>query len=265
MSGPVPFAEVSQAIVDALDGIAFVVEAPVDQPFPGRVVSISDSVRTLLAYAPNAFVENPALTADVLHPDDVLQVTQATERLCRTGTPQRREYRVRHGLTGAYHWFEDSIVLHLSEDGRTVRIVGVARDITDVKVLQGALRRAQERYRRLFDDSLIGSFVCAPTGELVACNAALANLLGYETVEDVSLHDWRSLWLDVSHHARLFDRVRRKGRVDQEVIHLQHRRGHPLCLTLNLVATFDHTGMLTEVHGQLFGDRSVGASLTRAV
>lgn len=254
MSAPGLLTDVSAELIEAIDGIAFVVETSIDQPFPGRVVSVSDHVRTLLAYEPDALLDDTSVGLALLHPDDVPSVRKATEALCRTGQPQRREYRLRHGLTGAYLWFEDSIVSQVCDDGRTVRIVGVARDVTDTKILQSALRRAHERYRRLFDDSAVSSFVCAPTGELVACNVALAELLGFQTVEDVSNHDWRTLWLDASHRARLFDRVRRKGRVDQEVVLLQHRGGHPLRLALNLMATFNEADMLVEVHGQLLDD-----------
>jgi PAS domain S-box-containing protein len=39
-----------------------------------------------------------------------------------------------------------------------------------------------ERYRDLFEGALLGIYVSQPDGRLVACNAAFARLLGFESI-----------------------------------------------------------------------------------
>ncbi len=50
-----------------------------------------------------------------------------------------------------------------------------------------ALRFSEERYRRLFEDSVLGIFRCAPDGSLVAVNPAFARMFGHQSPEDFLL------------------------------------------------------------------------------
>jgi diguanylate cyclase (GGDEF)-like protein/PAS domain S-box-containing protein len=53
------------------------------------------------------------------------------------------------------------------------------RDITERKIAESALRRAEEKYRAIFEDSVIGIFQISPEGRPVSVNRALARLHGY--------------------------------------------------------------------------------------
>src|SRR5262245_46496426 len=47
------------------------------------------------------------------------------------------------------------------------------------------LRKSDERYRSIFENSLEGMFVSTPEGRFLAVNNALVKMLGYDTVEEV--------------------------------------------------------------------------------
>ncbi len=59
------------------------------------------------------------------------------------------------------------------------------RDITDNKRAEDALRRAEEKYRAIFEDALIGIFQSTPGGRYNDVNPAMARMLGYDSPQEM--------------------------------------------------------------------------------
>jgi diguanylate cyclase (GGDEF)-like protein/PAS domain S-box-containing protein len=55
------------------------------------------------------------------------------------------------------------------------------RDITEREQAEEALRQAEEKYRSIFEDSVVGIFQTSPEGRPLSINRALAQLHGFET------------------------------------------------------------------------------------
>jgi PAS domain S-box-containing protein len=85
------------------------------------------------------------------------------------------------------------------ENGRLVRIWGITRDLTEHKRTEEALRKAEEDYRKIFEEALEGIYRSSPEGKCMAANPALAKMLGYRSAEELvacvtdSAHQ---VWLD---------------------------------------------------------------------
>ncbi|MGB7548855.1 MAG: EAL domain-containing protein [Terracidiphilus sp.] len=54
-------------------------------------------------------------------------------------------------------------------------------DITERKKTEAALSQAEEKYRRIFEEAVLGIFQTTPEGRVVSANQALAKLFGYAT------------------------------------------------------------------------------------
>jgi PAS domain S-box-containing protein len=93
------------------------------------------------------------------------------------------EYRITLADTGALRWIARKGEVEFDEDGRAVRFVGVARDVTDQRIARDALVRSEERYRALFDaiddGFCIIEFFDGPHGPLSDYRHVEANA-GYE-------------------------------------------------------------------------------------
>jgi PAS domain S-box-containing protein len=62
-------------------------------------------------------------------------------------------------------------------------ILAIARDITDRKKAEQALRDSERRYRDLVDNAPIGIYRTTPDGRILVANPALARMLGYDSPE----------------------------------------------------------------------------------
>jgi PAS domain S-box-containing protein len=67
-----------------------------------------------------------------------------------------------------------------SPGGEIVGVATVGRDIGDRVEAENALRKSELRYRRLFENNLAGVIRTTIAGEILDCNQAFADMLGYK-------------------------------------------------------------------------------------
>ena len=72
---------------------------------------------------------------------------------------------------------------YFDAQGQVDGIVGVMLDISARKKTEDALRRSEERFRRLFEDAVLGIFQSDADGEIFSVNPAFAHMFGYESPE----------------------------------------------------------------------------------
>ncbi len=99
----------------------------------GKLVFVSPSVRTMLGYEPSSLLGSSS--AELIHPDDRLLVTQTLQTAIETRTRHFTvECRLRHS-EGYYIWIEATVNLIVDEQSNFSGGVFVARDITERKLL----------------------------------------------------------------------------------------------------------------------------------
>ncbi len=84
---------------------------------------------------------------------------------------------------GSRRVLEISITLKRDERGDPDGFRGLGRDVTDRVKAEEALRLSEERYRAIFENSLVGIFQSSPEGRYIRVNPAFARIYGYESPE----------------------------------------------------------------------------------
>jgi PAS domain S-box-containing protein len=79
-------------------------------------------------------------------------------------------------------------VVSRDEQGYPISMAGTTMDIMDRRIVSDALARSERRLQNLFDGIDDAIFVFDPEGEILDCNKACQNLLGYKRPELLKMH-----------------------------------------------------------------------------
>jgi PAS domain S-box-containing protein len=71
------------------------------------------------------------------------------------------------------------------KDDRSRGGVGIIEDITERRQAEQALRQSEEKYRKIYENSLVGIFRSTPEGRFIEVNPSFARMLGYQSPDDL--------------------------------------------------------------------------------
>jgi two-component system cell cycle sensor histidine kinase/response regulator CckA len=127
------------------------------------------------------------------------------------------------------------------EGNTLVRYEGTFEDITDRKLLEDRLLQAQQKYRDVVENAVIGIFQGTPDGRYITVNPALAAMLGYDSPDDLmsSITDFtQQVYVDARSRAE-FERLAKKQVVATNFEFQAYRKdGSKVWLCANVWATF---------------------------
>jgi PAS domain S-box-containing protein len=138
-----------------------------------------------------------------------------------------------------------------SGPGRPQAVV-VARDVSERKRAEEALRKAEERYRSIFENAAEGVFQSTPEGRFLAVNPAMAEKLGYDSPEQLvsEITDIpHQLYVDPDDRDKLLRDLNLYGRVKSREMRVRRRNGEIMWVSLNMRKVFDDAGQLAWLEG----------------
>jgi two-component system cell cycle sensor histidine kinase/response regulator CckA len=122
----------------------------------------------------------------------------------------------------------------LQDDGRPVGVHGIARDVTDRRRAEEALRASEERYRLLFEGNLAGVSRSTLDGRRLDCNLAFARMFGYATVAEYLADPADAMYADAADRALLIERLQEAGQIMNFENTLRRRDGARVDVLVNL-------------------------------
>ena len=173
-----------QALIEnAPDGIALF-------GLDGKLRQMTPSTLQILGYTlEDAQEQDPAL---LTHPDDLPGLLNVVNNLFENPDQVVRiEYRFQH-KDGSWRWLE-STISNLIAEPSIEAIVFNYRDITERKQAEEAVRESEEKFKYIFDHSLVGKSITRVDGTLTV-NKAFCDMLGYSQEELVNQR-----WQDITH------------------------------------------------------------------
>ncbi len=171
----------------------------------GRFTSINPAVEKILGYTPAELQGQRLsdLSPDFATPCETRLVGEAHRRY-ELALPAR-----------------DGRTVHLEINSQTLfqndqpsGVQGVARDITARKQAEAALRDSEQRFRDLFDNAPLGIYRTTPDGRILAANAALVQMLGYDSLAELSQRNLELEGFDPTYQREVFrEQLERDGRI----------------------------------------------------
>ncbi|PKQ38126.1 MAG: hypothetical protein CVT59_02550 [Actinobacteria bacterium HGW-Actinobacteria-1] len=129
-----------------------------------------------------------------IHPDDRAAVEASNASVINDGVPIPLEYRVIWPDGSVHVLWAEAGELERDEFGAPRYLRGTVQDITRSKAAEQALRASEDKFKYLFEHSIVAKSLTEPSGE-VHVNQAFCDLLGY-TFEEMSD---RSTWQQLTH------------------------------------------------------------------
>jgi PAS domain S-box-containing protein len=136
---------------------------------------------------------------------------------------------------GTTIWISLSARKICGADGQTLYYQGFMQDLTKRRAAEEAIRKAETRFREIFEDAPEGIFQTSPEGTPFALNPAGAKLLGYESSEQAlseianATHD---LWLNPKDRARYIALLDEQEVLRDFQCQFKRRDGTPVWISL---------------------------------
>jgi len=137
-------------------------------------------------------------------------------------------------------------------DGGMRYYEGFVTDISERKASELALREAEEKYRNLFDGALEGMFQTTMEGKSLAANPALARMLGYDSVDQVTERVQDSandVWVDPNERARYLELLETNPVLLGFECQYKRKDGSKIWVSLNVHKVFAADGRVLYLEG----------------
>lgn len=179
-----------------------------------------------------------------VHPDDIPVCLGTLRRAIEKAQNQSGiEYRVRH-KTGHWRWYISNLSLLRDASGRVVSVIGIARDISDRKQAEEALRESEERFRNLVESTNDFIWEVDQNAVYTYVSPQIKDILGYEVEEVLGKTPFNFMPSDEA--CCVSELMSNRVALRQSITNLEntniHKDGHIVILEMSGVPFFDKVG-----------------------
>jgi diguanylate cyclase (GGDEF)-like protein/PAS domain S-box-containing protein len=142
---------------------------------------ISNGCEGLTGYSPDQLIHNQNISyEEVIAPEYRSYVRVEIAKAVETNTSFEIEYPIHHA-NGSVIWVSERGYPVYDDHGQVQALEGYIQDISDRKNVEASLKKAESRYRSIFENAIEGIFQSTLDGQYLVANPALAAIYGYES------------------------------------------------------------------------------------
>ena len=144
---------------------------------------VSQGCFELTGYSPEQLIHNHTISyEEVITKDHRAYVRDEIAKAVALNTWFEIEYQIQHA-NGHTIWVSERGYPIFDSDGQVQALEGYIQDISDRKNVEDSLKKAEARYRSIFENAIEGIFQSTLDGQYLVANPALASIYGYESSE----------------------------------------------------------------------------------
>ena len=213
---------------------------------------VSEGCLPLTGYRVDDFTTSHKVAYErVIHPQDRAAVRALLQSESDCATPFDLEYRIVHA-DGSIRWVWERGIGVSGPGGQVIAYEGLIQDITARKEADRALRAAELRYRGLFDNAIEGIFRVSREGRFLEVNPALAQIYGYESVEEFKgamSEAGARRYVEPQRLPQLHQLLRARRSVNDFQSQVYRRNGDVIWVSENARIVFDEAGIASGYEG----------------
>jgi PAS domain S-box-containing protein len=169
-------------------------------------------------------------------PEDVQagEPERALQQAIAQGRDENEGWRVRKD--GSRFWANVVLTAVRDPKGELRGFSKIVRDITERRRADEALKLAEQKYRQIFEEAMIGIFQSTPDGRILSANPAMAHIYGYDSPEEMMacITDVRAqLYVDPTRRDELQRLLQEKGVVQHFELQAYRKDGSKMWLSAN--------------------------------
>ena len=190
----------------------------------------------------------------ILHPQDQHEVRDEFQSLVYGRINSFRKFTRLRTSDGTFRAAELSVSIINQDDERSKRLVGTFTDVEERRRAERALSEAERKYRNIVQNAAGGIFQMTPEGLYLSANPSLADILGYESPEQV-LREIKNAHKDVyvdSNARQSFIRdLEKKEVINNHETMVKRRDGGEIWVNENIHTVRDETGSILYFEGSI--------------
>ena len=171
-------------------------------------------------------------------------------KMIATGTHQEEEFY--SGEKGI--WLSVSVDPIVDGRGEITGVVHIARDITQRKQAEEAIRKSEEKYRNIFENAMEGIYQTSPQGRFISANPSLARMHGFDSPDELmkSINDiGHQLYRNPEDHDRYMKTLREEGVARMHEVEVFKKDGSTVWVSLSARGVKDEAGRTCYYEGTL--------------
>lgn len=157
------------------------------------------------------------------------------EEVFRTGKPVRQEHGSKRDNLFYLRTFNP---MRCPTTGKILAVTVISSNISTQKQLEHDLLKSENKYRNLFDNSMVGVYQTDLEGRIIFSNQAIADIFGYESPEQMK-RKLLSLHKDRAERLKTLERIKREGMIRNFPIQLGASDGEIRDVILSAVVEDD--------------------------
>lgn len=216
------------------------------------MVYASEGWSELTGHPPSSLLSNATFYyEEITYPEDRARVRAEIERAVSNGQRFHVEYRIVHA-DGDIRWVSERGSPVYDSYGKIEAIEGFIQNVTPRKLSELAALEAKERYRSIFENAIEGIYQTSPEGQYLNFNPALAQIYGYDSVQDLAQgisNIQKQLYVDPHRREEFITQMTEHGQVKNFEARVFCKNGEVIWISENAREVRDAEGRLSFYEG----------------
>ncbi|OPY74670.1 MAG: Blue-light-activated protein [Syntrophorhabdus sp. PtaU1.Bin058] len=210
---------------------------------------VSPRMAEILAMSAEAILANPKIVDLSIHPEEFDAFRKLNRERIEAIQPFLWEGRVI--VADTVKWLR--IESHPEQlNNGDVLWHGIVADITERKQMEAALRKSEEQYRSIFENSIEGIYQTTREGKFLMANPAFFRMLGYDSYDEMvqsitNIPD--QIYVNPEDRKHIMEIIERDGEVRAFETQFYKKDGNKIWVSVNMWGIYDERGKFLYFQG----------------